>query len=56
MDRSLRSSRFPCAGEESQTVVLGCEGDLGALGEVEDVAGYGVGLVARLVGDVEVAF
>lgn len=41
---------------ESKAVVFCGERDLGALGEVEDVALDGVHLVARLVADVEAAF
>lgn len=49
----LRTALLPLADEEAQAEVVGGEGDLGALGEVEDVAGDGVHLVAGLVGDVE---
>ncbi len=45
----------PLPDKEAQAVRVGGEGDLGALGEVEDVAGDGVHLLPGLVLDVELA-
>lgn len=53
--KTLRRIPISLTTVESQPIVVSGECDLGPLGEVEDISGNGMHLVARLVGDIKTA-